>query len=72
MAWVAQVFLGLQHDGLNIGATLETLTQNGTLPIMAQRYIPEIVKGDKRILVIDGQAVPYCLARIPPDGRNSW
>jgi glutathione synthase len=60
----------LQHDGLNIGATLETLTQNGTLPIMAQRYIPEIIKGDKRILVIDGQAVPYCLARIPPEGET--
>ncbi len=60
----------LQHQGLNIGATLETLTQNGTLPVMAQRYIPQIVKGDKRILVIDGQAVPYCLARVPQEGET--
>ena len=60
----------LQHQGLNIGATLETLTQNGTLPVMAQRYIPQIVKGDKRILVIDGQAVPYCLARVPQQGET--
>jgi glutathione synthase len=48
----------LQQGSFNIGATLETLTQNGTLPVMAQRYIPDIVKGDKRILVIDGQADP--------------
>lgn len=60
----------LQHQGLNIGATLETLTQNGTLPVMAQRYIAQIVKGDKRILVIDGQAVPYCLARVPQEGET--
>ena len=60
----------LQHQGLNIGATLETLTQNGTLPVMAQRYIPEIVKGDKRILVIDGKPVPYCLARVPQQGET--
>ena len=60
----------LQRDGLNIGATLETLTQNGTLPIMAQRFIPDIVKGDKRILLIDGEPVPYCLARVPPQGET--
>ena len=51
--------------GPNIGATLETLTGNGGLPIMAQRYIPEIVDGDKRILMIDGEPVPYGLSRIP-------
>lgn len=60
----------LQDNGLNIGATLETLTDNGTLPIMAQRYIPEIIKGDKRILLIDGEPVPYCLARVPPQGET--
>ena len=60
----------LQHGGLNIGATLETLTQQGTLPIMAQRYIPDIVKGDKRILLIDGEPVPYCLARVPQQGET--
>lgn len=60
----------LQDKGFNIGATLETLTDNGTLPIMAQRYIPEIIKGDKRILLIDGEPVPYCLARVPPQGET--
>jgi glutathione synthase len=42
----------------------------GTQTIMAQRYIPEITQGDKRILVIDGEAVPYCLARIPAHGET--
>ncbi|HEX5360008.1 MAG TPA: glutathione synthase [Fluviicoccus sp.] len=60
----------LQQGGLNIGATLETLTMNGSLPIMAQRFIPEIVKGDKRILLIDGEPVPYCLARVPTEGET--
>lgn len=60
----------LQRGGLNIGATLETLTRDGSLPIMAQRFIPEIVRGDKRILLIDGEPVPYCLARVPPQGET--
>lgn len=51
--------------GPNIGATLESLTLNGAVPIMAQRYIPEIQNGDKRILMIDGEPVPYGLSRIP-------
>ena len=55
----------LHHGGKNIGATLENLTQLGRIPIMAQRYIPEIVSGDKRILMIDGEPVPYSLARVP-------
>lgn len=55
----------LVAGGPNIGATLETLTDNGARPVMAQRYIPEITDGDKRILMIDGEPVPYCLARIP-------
>lgn len=59
----------LTANGINIGSTLEMLTQMGTQPIMAQRYIPEIVDGDKRILMINGQAVPYCLARIPQNGE---
>jgi glutathione synthase len=54
----------------NLGAILETLTANGTRTIMAQRYIPEIVKGDKRILLIGGEAVPYSLARIPLAGET--
>ena len=60
----------LQQGSFNIGATLETLTQNGTLPMMAQRYIPEISKGDKRILLIDGEPIPFCLARVPPTGET--
>jgi glutathione synthase len=52
-------------DGMNLGSVIETLTANGAQTIMAQRYIPDIVKGDKRILVIDGKAVPFALARIP-------
>lgn len=59
----------IQQGGINIGSTLEMLTQNGSLPIMAQRYIPEIVDGDKRILMINGEPVPYCLARIPQNGE---
>ncbi len=55
----------LQAGGNNIGATLEMLTDNGRLPIMAQRYIAEIKDGDKRVLMIDGEPVPYVLARIP-------
>jgi glutathione synthase len=54
----------------NRGAILETLTDNGARTIMAQRYIPEIVKGDKRVLLIGGEPVPYCLARIPMQGET--
>ncbi|NYT57882.1 glutathione synthase [Alcaligenaceae bacterium] len=54
----------------NVGAILETLTENGTRSIMAQRYIPEIAKGDKRILLIGGKPVPYALARIPLAGET--
>lgn len=59
----------VKEDGLNLGAVIETLTQNGEKTIMAQRYIPEIALGDKRILLIDGQVVPYALARIPLAGE---
>jgi len=52
-------------DGLNLGAIIETLTDNGKRTIMVQRYIPDITKGDKRILLIGGKVVPYSLARIP-------
>lgn len=54
----------------NFSSILEMLTQNGEQTIMAQRYIPEIVNGDKRILIINGQVVPYCLARIPLAGET--
>ena len=54
----------------NLGVILETLTQHETTTVMAQRYIPEIKDGDKRILIIDGEPVPYCLARIPAPGET--
>ncbi len=53
------------EDGLNLGSITETLNRHGTTTVMVQRYLPEIVQGDKRILVIAGEPVPYCLARIP-------
>lgn len=56
--------------GTNLGAIIETLTNNGQRSIMAQKYIPEIKEGDKRILVVDGEAVPYCLARVPAAGET--
>ena len=54
----------------NLGSILETLTDNGTQTIMAQRFIPEITQGDKRILIIGGEPVPYSLARIPLAGET--
>ncbi|MFT6916041.1 MAG: glutathione synthase [Motiliproteus sp.] len=54
----------------NLGVILETLTGHGTQQIMAQRFIPEIVDGDKRILLIDGEPVDYALARIPMQGET--
>ena len=52
-------------DGLNLGSIVETLNKGGAETVMVQRYLTEIVKGDKRILVIDGKPVPHALARIP-------
>ncbi len=54
----------------NLGVILETLTRHGAETVMAQRYIPEIKDGDKRILVIDGEPVPFALARIPAPGET--
>ncbi len=54
----------------NLSVILETLTDHGRQQIMAQRYLPEIKDGDKRILMIDGEPVPYCLARIPAQGET--
>jgi len=53
----------------NLNVILETATNNGTKAVMVQRYLPEIKKGDKRIIVIKGEAVPYSLARIPSKGE---
>jgi glutathione synthase len=55
----------VREDGMNLGSIIEQLSDNGRRTIMVQRYIPEITQGDKRILLIGGQTVPYCLARIP-------
>lgn len=60
----------LQAGEINRNAILEALTHDGSRSIMVQRYIPEIVNGDKRILLIGGEAVPYCLARIPLAGET--
>ncbi len=54
----------------NISVALETLTQYGQQYIMAQRFIPEISAGDKRILLVDGEPMPYALARIPAKGET--
>jgi glutathione synthase len=59
----------VREDGMNLGAIMESLTDNGRRTIMAQRYIPAISQGDKRILLIDGKVVPYALARIPEKGE---
>lgn len=52
-------------DGTNLGVISEVLTDNGAKHAMVQRYMPEITEGDKRILLIDGEVIPYCLARMP-------
>lgn len=54
----------------NIGAILETATKQGNETVMVQRYLAEIAAGDKRILIIDGEPIPYALARIPKDGET--
>nr|WP_317199119.1 glutathione synthase [uncultured Psychrobacter sp.] len=60
----------LTADSPNIGVTLEILTELETLPIMAQRYLPEIKDGDKRVLIVDGVVVDFSLARIPTKGET--
>ncbi len=52
-------------DGMNLGSIIETLNQGGATSVMVQRYLPEIVLGDKRLLLIGGKVAPYVLARIP-------
>lgn len=54
----------------NLSVILEALTQHGRQQIMAQGYLPAIKDGDKRILMIDGEPIPYCLARIPAAGET--
>ena len=56
-------------NGLNLGAIIETLNLDGAQTVMVQKFLPGIAQGDKRILVIAGKPVPYCLARIPQGGE---
>lgn len=60
----------LKADDPNVSVIIETLTSHGAEQIMAQRFIPDITAGDKRILMINGEPVPYCLARIPATGET--
>jgi len=57
-------------DDPNRNVIVETMAQGGRRSVMAQRYIPEISRGDNRVLLIDGKAVPHCLARIPKAGES--
>lgn len=60
----------VRENDPNLAVIIETLTRHGRRTIMAQRYLPEIVDGDKRILLVDGEPVPFSLARIPPKGET--
>lgn len=60
----------MQRNDPNLGVVIETLTLLGRRTVMAQRFIPEITEGDKRVLVIDGEPVPFTLARFPKKGET--
>lgn len=60
----------VKADDPNLNVILETLTGLGRQTIMAQRYLPQIKDGDKRILMIEGEPIPYCLARLPSQGET--
>jgi glutathione synthase len=55
----------VREDGLNLGSIIETLNQGGAVSVMVQKFLPEIAAGDKRVLIVGDEPVPYCLARIP-------
>jgi len=65
----ASIFLVRENDP-NLSVILETMTEHGQRFIMAQKYLPAIKDGDKRILMVHGEPVPYCLARIPSSGES--
>lgn len=65
----ASIYRVNPHDH-NLSVILETVSENNSRTVMAQQFIPEIDKGDKRVLLIDGEAVPYALARIPAEGET--
>ncbi|WP_116473581.1 glutathione synthase [Zobellella maritima] len=60
----------IKQDDPNVGVIIETLTEHGSRYCMAQVFMPAITDGDKRVLVVDGEPVPYCLARIPQGGET--
>ncbi len=59
----------VREDGLNLGGIIETLNRDGAQTLMVQKFLPAIADGDKRVLVIGGKPVPFCLARIPQGGE---
>jgi glutathione synthase len=59
----------VKEDGLNLGGIIETLNKDGAETVMVQKFLPAISEGDKRVLVIGGKPVPFCLARIPQGGE---
>ncbi len=59
----------VKSDGLNLGGIIETLNREGAQTVMVQKFIPDIAQGDKRVLLIQGRPVPFCLARIPQGGE---
>ena len=60
----------VRENDPNLNVVLEMLTENGTTPIMGQKFLSEIAAGDKRILIVDGETIPYTLARVPPEGET--
>lgn len=60
----------IKENDPNVSVIIETLTNHGQNYCMAQTFVPDISNGDKRILIIDGEPMPYCLARIPPEGET--
>ena len=65
-----QSIFRVSENDPNLNVVLETLTRNGAETIMAQKYLPEIKAGDKRILMVNGEPIPFCLARLPMAGEN--
>jgi glutathione synthase len=59
----------VKDDALNLGAIIETLNREGAQTVMVQKFLSAIAQGDKRVLVIGGKVVPFCLARIPQGGE---
>ena len=60
----------IKEDDANVGVIIETLTEHGNIYAMVQEYMPAITEGDKRILIVNGEPMPYCLARIPAQGET--